>query len=215
MTDNAEFPRRIQLNDVTYVRADRILTVMPPIMHTNLSEPRYVNTQAVIDNNPTTANSTYHKELHFNVLFPQSTPKRPQPKTAAFIILASPVNPNGGNLNTDPAYFYSNVFYTDDYPYRNTVELYDVTNHELVYMSTAKLLGTAFEHRTMTLNEVCTTFFVDDDPVYGKYFDKNQITDTLTKAYYFGTANVEAIRAIVKFTGIELSKERFDKIRQN
>jgi hypothetical protein len=215
MTDNTEFPRKIQLNDTVYVRADRILTVIPPIMHTNLSEPRYVNTQAVIDNNPTTAESTYHKKLHVNVLFPQSSPQRPQPEAAAFIIFASPVSPNGGNLVTDPAYFHSNVIYADDYPYRNTVELYDVLNHELVYTTTAELFNTAFEHHTMTIDEVCTTFFDPDSPVYGEYFDKEQIGDTLAKAYYFGTADAEAVKTIAKFTGAQLNKERFDKIRQD
>lgn len=187
-----------------YVRARDIITVIPPILHTMLAAPHELNMQAYIEGNW----ATYHDEMRFNVLYPSATPRNPQPDDLAYIVLRGPGKHDCNTTRRGRDYFTDNAIYTDN---TDTATLYDVIHHKVVTMGVLELLGTAFEHRTMTLDEVCTTFFVADDPVYGQYFDKDNINDALVWAAYQGGDPYPAER-IADFVGVAITTERYQEL---
>lgn len=198
-------PTRTMTNDGdTYVRARDIVTVMPPILHTMLAAPHELNMEAYLQG----FWDTYHDEMRFNVLYPSSTPKHEQPDGMAYLILRGPGKHDCNTTRRGRDYFTDNVIYDDK---DSTVTLYDVIHHKVVTMGVLELLGTAFEHRTMTLDEVCTTFFVADDPVYGQHFDKDNICDALTWAAYQGGDPYPAER-IAAFAGVKITQQRYREL---
>ena len=130
------------------------------------------------------------------------------PHDLAYIVLRGPGKHDCNTTRRGCNYFADNVIYTEN---TDTAVLYDVIHHKIVYMGVLELLGTAFEHRTMTLDEVCTTFFVADDPVYGQYFDKDNVRDALTWAAYQGGDPYPAER-IADFVGVAITTERYQEL---
>lgn len=192
------------INNDTYVRTSDIVTVMPPILHTMLAAPHELNMQAYLEGN----RATYHDEMRFNVLYPSATPRNPQPDSMAYIVLRGPGKHDCNTTRRNRDYFADNVIYDDN---THTAVLYDVIHHKAVRMDVLELLGTAFEHRTMTLDEVCTTFFVADDPVYGQYFDKDNIRDALVWTAYEGDHPYPAER-IADFVGVTITQQRYREL---
>lgn len=201
---NDDPTRTMNINGDTYVRARDIVTVIPPILHTMLASPHELNMQAYLEGNW----ATYHDEMRFNVIYPSATPRNPQPDSMAYIVLHGPGKHDCNTTRRGHGYFADNVIYADN---TSTTVLYDVIHHKVVYMDVQELLGTAFEHRTMTLDEVCTTFFVADDPAYGQYFDKDNVRDALVWAAYQGGDPYPAER-IAAFVGVEITQERYREL---
>lgn len=193
--------RTMTINGEEYVRTRDIVTVMPPIMHTMLAAPHELNMEAYLQGYW----GTYHDEMRFNVLYPSGTPKLHQPDGMAYLILRGPGEHDCNTTRQNRDYFTDNVIYDNK---DSTVTLYDVIHHRIVDMGVLELLGTAFEHRTMTLDEVCTTFFVADDPVYGQHFDKDNIHDALTWAAYQGGDPYPAER-IAAFVGVKITQQHY------
>ena len=203
---NDDPTRTMTINGEKYVRAQDIITVIPPILHTMLAAPHELNMQTYLEGDW----ATYHDEMRFNVLYPSATPRNPQPDSMAYIILRGPGKHdcNTTRYGHSYNYFRTNAIYADN---TDTTMLYDVIHHKVVYMDVLTLLGTAFEHRTMTLDEVCTTFFVADDPVYGQHFDKDNVRDALTWAAYQGGDPYPAER-IAAFAGVEITQQRYREL---
>ena len=201
---NNDPTRTMTIDGDTYVRARDIVTVMPPIMHTMLASPHELNMESYLQG----FWDDYHDEMYFNVLYPSSTPKYARPDGMAYLVLSGPGKHDCNTTRRGHNYFTDNVIYDD---IDNTVVLYDVIHHKVVTMGVLELLGTAMMHRTMSLDEVCTTFFVADDPVYGQHFDKDNIRDALTWAAYQGGDPHPAER-IAAFAGVEITQQRYREL---
>lgn len=199
--DTTAIPRELTINNDIYVRKADVFAVMPPILQTMVASPYILNAQAYLDGRE----DVYHDETRFNVLYPQS------PTTTddmAYIVLAG-IGSHFNEYAAGDTYFNTNAVYIDD---ERACVLYDVIHHKLKYLNAIEVLNTAFEHRTMTLDEVCTTFFVTDDPVYGEHFDKDNIADTLNFAMRINYVDAYPMIRIAEFVGVELGEDRFTEL---
>jgi len=204
--DNTAIPRELTIEGDAYVRKDAVFAVMPPMLQTMVASPYIHNVQPYIDGH----RHVYHDEMRFNVLFVQyATADGTVTDPRVYIVLAGIGNDFNGHCAGE-AYFDTNAIYIND-DVEHLCVLYDVTHHKLHYRSAVGVLNTAFEHRTMTLDEVCTSFFVADDPIYGEHFDKDAIRDALNFAMRINYVDPYPIIRIAEFVGVELGEAGFEE----
>ena len=208
--NTAAIPRELTINNDAYVRKDAVFAVIPPILQTMVASPYIINAQAYIDGH----RHIDHDEMRFNVLYVQrATDGGAVVMPAVYIVLAGIGNDFNSHC-TGETYFNTNAVYVDD-DIEHLCVLYDVSHHKMYYRSPVSVLNTAFEHRTMTLDEVCATFFRADDPVYGKRFNKDAIRNALNIAAGIDYVDPYPLIPIAEFIGVNLRNNRVKKLSNN
>lgn len=201
--------KKININGQPFANTENLLAVIPPMMYSMLASPHETNIQEYTDG----LRYAYHTEERFNVLYLPDVKRNltnthvTHPKHAAYIILHGPDLHRNRQIPGTDGYFNTNSIYCEDETTRRIVELYDPITHEVVHAELETLLHLAFEHRTMLFDEVCETFFTEDAPIYGAYFDKDAIQSALSWVFFYGAAYPEPVEHLANYVGVTLSKD--------
>lgn len=206
----ATHPKTMNIDGQTFANTKDLLTVIPPMMYSMLASPHETNIQEYTDG----LRYSYHNEERFNVLYLPDVKRNltnthvTHPKRAAYIVLYGPDLHRARTKPGTDAYFHNNTIYCGDETTRRIVELYDPITHEVLHVELETLLHLAFEHRTMMFDEVCETFFSEDAPIYGAYFDKDAIQSALSWVAFYGAAYPEPVEHLAQYVDVTLSQEK-------
>lgn len=189
------------INGVPHVPLHAVETILTNFSHIALCEPNQIN-NALMHNS---MGELYSANNRFNVLIPQERelPNSDLSPDECYIVLSSPARFTGQYYSRMPLPKEHNVVCDDD---ERGITLYSVTTHTWKTMPLIDVLTGWYWHESMIEDEVLTTFFTKDDPVYGKYFDREHIITALTDMWYNGACEPATLEIISNFINVDLRK---------
>lgn len=187
------------INGVPHVPLHAVETILTNFSHVALCEPNQIN-NALMQNS---IDEFYGTNNRFNVLIPQAREldNSDLSPNECYIVLSSPARFTGQYYGHRPLPKEYNVVCEDD---ERKITLYSVTTHTWTTMPLIDVLSGWFWHESMIEDEVLTTFFTEDDPVYGAYFDRERIIATLKDLWSAGACEPETLEIISNFIGVDL-----------